>query len=313
MSRVPVVCLCDTYDLKAFFGKGFTEATPELELLRPDEVADPHAVRHAFAFWPGPDAFSLFPNVRLVCTPGAGVDGLVGHPGLRSDHRVVRMLNPEQGRMMAGFAAYHVVGWHRDMWGYPGQQAREEWVHRDLTPPGRFPVGVLGFGEMGRAIAEGIAGLGYPVTAWATRERPHDAVRVVAGEAGLATLLSESRAVINVLPLTPETRGLLDAGRLSAMRPDAMLLQIGRGAHLVQEALIPALDAGRPGLAVLDVTEPEPLPKGHPLWRHPRVRITPHVASLNPPDVIARSIRRSIRLFDAGDPVPGTVDMSRGY
>ena len=312
MTKIPVVCLCDTYDLKTFFGTGFQEETPDLELLRPDEVSDPLAIKYAFALWPGPDAFKRFPNVEMLCTPGAGVDGLIDHPEL-GDRAVVRLINPEQARMMSGYAAYHVVGWHRDLWKYQQAQIDQEWVHLDLTPPSQVPIGVLGFGVMGRIIAEGIAGLGYPVTAWATRTRDHRSVRVVAGDDGLEEILSNSRAIINVLPLTPMTTNIFDATRLGMMRPDAMLLQIGRGGHLDHDALRAALDAGRPGLAVLDVTVPEPVPKGHWLWTHPKIRITPHIASLSTPAAIARHVANSIEIFEAGNMPAAAVDRERGY
>lgn len=313
MSEIPVACLCDTYDLKGFFGQGFAEAAPGFALKTPDEIDDPRAVRHALAYWPSAETLSRFPNLKLICTPGAGVDGIMRHGGLSPELTVVRTINPEQNRMMAGFAAYHVVGWHREMWQYPAQQAAEDWTFRDRTGPSTFQVGLLGFGQMGQAIAKGLHVLGYPVTAWATRGRESDVARVVTGPDGLEEVLGASRAVINVLPLTPATEGILDARTLGQMRPDAMLLQIARGQHLDQEALIDALDAGRPGLAALDVTDPEPLPKGHPLWRHPRVRITPHVASLGSPDFIARSVARAIRDWEAGRGIDGAVDLRRGY
>lgn len=313
MSRIPVVCLCDTYDLKAIFGPGFNAAAPKLELFRPDEIADPDAIHYGFALWPRPETIGRFPQLRLLNTPGAGVEGLLGNPAISSEIAVVRMLSPSQNRMMAGFASYHVVGWHRRLWEYPALQTNEEWDGLDRSPPDGFPVGILGFGAMGETIARALHTLGYPVTAWATRQRESDVARVLSGAAGFAEVMSTSRALINVLPLTDATREIFNAASLAMMPPDAMLLQIGRGGHLDQEALIAALDAGQPGLAVLDVTDPEPLPKGHPLWRHPRVRITPHVASLPSAEEIARHVLRSIAALESGGEIAGLVDLGRGY
>ncbi len=310
---VDLVCLSQQFDLKAMFTRAFARQAPWVRLLAPDEVRDPAGVGFAFAHDPAPDAFERFPNLRLICSWGAGVDGLLGHPGLPPGLPIKRMTDPGQAEMMAAFAVFYVTGWQRRMFDYPAQQARREWRDLNWVTPAGFAVGVLGFGNMGRAVAAGIAGLGFPVTAWAGRAREEAGIRVLAGADGLARVLAESAAVINVLPLTPATAGILDAAAFAQMRDDAILIQIGRGAHVVEPDLIAALDAGRPALAALDVTSVEPLPAGSPLWSHPRVMLTPHVASEAHPEAVARSVAEGVRAVLEGRVPAGLVDRGRGY
>lgn len=313
MERVDVVCLCQRYDIIGLWGEGFRKNHPWINLLRPEEVTAPEAIRHALAFSPGPEAFDPYPNLAVVHGAGAGVDALLAHPGLRPGIALTRVINPEQARMMAAFAAYYVTGWNRRMWDYPGLQAAREWKVVNLATPSDFHVGLLGYGAMGKTIAGALTAMGYPVTALAGSARRDGDVEVVTGEAGLSRIAAESQAVINVLPLTQATRGILNAGFFAQMRDDAILIQLGRGGHLVEDDLIPALDRGRPALAALDVMTVEPLPRDHPFWGHPKIMLTPHVASESDPDRIADWIAANIRRVERGDAPEGLVDRDKGY
>jgi glyoxylate/hydroxypyruvate reductase A len=313
MKSTDLVCLCEQYDLKELFGAGFVSEHPWINLLRPDEVTDPGAIRHAMAFRPGPEAFDPYPNLALVHCGGAGVDGLLSHPGLRPEIGITRMINPEQARMMASFAVWYIIGWHRRMWDYAAQQAAREWRVINLATPSEFPVGILGYGSMGKALASSLGSLGFPVTAYAGSARRDGAVEVLSGPQGIARIAGTSRAVVNLLPLTAETTGILSAGFFAAMRDDAILIQLGRGAHLVEADLCAALDAGRPAMAAVDVVSSEPLPPGHPFWRHEKIMLTPHAASESEPGAVARWIAGGIRQFEQGEAPQGLVDRQRGY
>ena len=309
----PLVCLCTRADIPAMFGAAFDEGT-DLRLVHPAEVPDPAAIRFAIGFEPSEEQLRAFPNLALIASIGAGADGMLENPALPPDLPVLRMVNPAQADMMASYAAYHVIGWHRRMWDYEAQQAERLWRWLDvLVMPQDVPVGILGYGHLGARIGAVLSGLGYPVTAWATRPRQDGPVRVTAGEEALHALLATSRAVVNVLPLTPATRGLLGRDAFARMRPDAILIQIGRGEHVVTAELCAALDAGRPGCAVLDVMEGEPLPPESPLWTQPRLRITPHMASFNAPSFVAGFVAEGIRRFEAGEDPEGLIDRARGY
>ena len=309
----PVVCLSRSHDLKKMFATAFASEAPDLRLMHPDEVEESAAVRVALVHRPGPADFDRFPNLGLICTWGAGVDALLFHPALPGDAMIARMTDPGQAAMMAATATFYVTGWHRDMFGYPAQQARREWREREWSANESVPVGLLGYGNMGAAIGRALRALGYPVSAWGSRARVEDGIEVGAGRDALDRLLGASRVVICVLPLTDATRGILNARTFAQMREDALLVQLARGAHLVEDDLIPALDAGRPGAAALDVFETEPLPTDHPFWGHPRIMITPHIGSSPTHAGVARSVARSVAAWKTGALPEGFVDRARGY
>lgn len=313
MDKIDLVCLCDNYDLKGMFGAGFAARHPLINLIAPDEVTDPTRIRHAFAFAPGPDAFAPYPNLAMVHGAGAGVDALLAHPGLSADMPLRRVVNAEQARMMAGFAAWYVVGWHRRMWDYAQLQSERNWKVVNLSTPSDFPVGILGYGNMGATVARALKAMGFPVTAFAGTAHTDDGVAVLTGPDGLRAIAAQSRAVINLLPLTEATRGILDADFFAAMREDAILIQLGRGEHLVEPDLMAALDRGRPAMAALDVMVTEPLPRDHPFWTHPKIMLTPHVACESDPDRISDWVAEGIRQFERGETPEGLVDREKGY
>ena len=224
-----------------------------------------------------------------------------------------RMVDPGQADMIAAFAAHFVTGWHRGMFRYPSQQTRKVWSQVNWTANADCPVGLLGFGRMGAAIGRALIALGYPVSAWASRARSEDGITVLSGRAGLEQVLGTAKVVINVLPLTPLTRGILNCETLTLMREDSLLIQLGRGDHLVEDDLIIALDEGRPAAAALDVFTSEPLPRDHPFWSDPRIMVTPHAAG-SPTDLaVAKAISRAISDIEAGRQPQGLVDRKRGY
>ena len=312
-NRTEIVALSETYDLVAEFGPAFDTAGGGFVLKHPADIAAPETIRFAFAHAPAETAFEPFPNLALVSAWGAGIDRLLAHPGLPPGVILNRMVDPGQAHMMAAFAAHYVTGWHRGMFRYLEQQHAGTWEIVNWTPNAEVPVGLLGFGRMGAATGRGLRALGYPVSAWAARPRAEDGIDVAAGPAAFRAVLERSAVLINTLPLTAETEGLFDASAFAAMRPDALFVHLGRGAQVVELDLIAALDAGRPGAAALDVFQTEPLPKGHPLWRHPKVMVTPHAASTPSPAGVVGAVIRAIEAHEAGDRPPGYVDRSRGY
>lgn len=313
MTPVDVVCLCETYDLKGFFGADFAQSQPHIQLLRPEEVRDPTAIRHAFAFNPGPDAFAAYPNLAMVSSGGAGVDGLLLNPSLRPEILVSRMMVTEQADMIAGFALWHIIGWQRQMAQYQAQQRSRVWDAFNREGPGGFPVGILGYGQLGGTLARALIGLGYPVRVYGSRARVEDGVEVLAGVDGLAEVLRESHAVVNMLPLTDATIGILNAETFAQMREDAILIHVGRGGHLVEDDLVAALEAGRPAHAVLDVFTTEPLPDDHVFWGHDKITVTPHVAGEPKPAIAATFAVEGIAAFERGEQPLGYVDRDRGY
>ncbi|MBE3639617.1 2-hydroxyacid dehydrogenase [Mangrovicoccus algicola] len=287
------------FDILAHHGAAFRECAPELELLRPGEVTDPAAVEFVLTFRPPDDCFARYPNLRAAVSPAAGMDGILACPSLPPGLPVLRVEDPDQARQMAGFAVFHVLWHHRRIDLHLEDQRAERW---NRPAHGRSPqsrrIGIMGHGNMGRAIAQALAGLGYPVRVLA--RRPAEAAPGVEIMLDRDAFLSGTDILINVLPLTAETRGVIDAALLARLPEGAALIQIGRGEQLVEADLLAALDGGRLAGASLDVFAVEPLPAGHPFWRHPRVLVTPHTASAPESRNVALCVSRGLAALRDG-------------
>ncbi|WP_265517460.1 NAD(P)-dependent oxidoreductase [Nitratireductor luteus] len=312
------VYLSAAFDLEEMFARYFEPHRDRVRLRRPEAIDDPLKVRFALAWRPAANAFAPYPALRLACSIAAGVDSIVNCPSLPKDAVVARVRDENQADFMAGFAAWHVVWHHRNMRHHIVHQARQEWARQGIdsfVPPRDCTVGILGFGLMGRAIARAVTGMGFKVAA-AVRNAPAAPMAGVEYEAGTdATMRVAARSdlLINVLPLTAETRGLLDARFFAAMPRGSVLIQLGRGEHLVERDLLAALDADHLRAASLDVFEREPLPPEHPFWRHDRVLVTPHQASEPSSVLMAAQVAQAAQDVVAGMVPETMVDRASGY
>lgn len=314
---VDMLALCDKYDLVDLFGRYVPTEAPWLRFRRFDEVEDPASIRFALGWMPRADRLRQFPNLQLVCSIGAGADGLLSLPTLTERTLISRLRDEEQAAMMAGFAVWHVIWQQRGMARYLRQQGDVVWDPFNREPPSRTRIGILGYGHMGKVIAKALKPLGFPLSALVRKATSDEdgvlGVDLYSGAKGLAAIAAENDILINVLPLTEETRGLLDASFFAAMKPGAYLINLGRGAQLVETDLLAALESGQVSGAGLDVFQTEPLPADSPLWRHPKVLVTPHVASEADNAKIVRFAAAEIRRFLDGEPLQGLVDRSQGY
>lgn len=263
-------------------------------------AADPTAAEIAVVANPEPGLLARLPNLKFIQSAWAGVDGLLADATLPRVP-VARLIDPALAADMAQAVAGHVIAIHRNTLAYREQQARREWRQLQQLPVAQRPVGLLGYGEMGKACAKALTALGFAVTSWSR------------SSGDLDRLLADSAIVVNLLPLTADTREILNAGLFARMKPGAALISVGRGGHLREADLIPALDAGQLSHAVLDVFAVEPLPADHPFWSHPRITVTPHVAAVTDPTNSARLIAANIARFRAGEPLEGLVSRDAGY
>lgn len=267
------------------------------------EAAREHAdeVQAAVVANPAPGSLQGLPRLRLIQSLWAGVDRLLADPTLPAGVPVARMADPAMTAAMAETALWAVLSLHRGFFAYARRQLEGRWQVHAQRRADEVRVLVLGQGEMGRAAAARIAQLGYAVTGW-RRD----------GQA-LAPRLAQADIVLNLLPLTPATRGLLDARFFAALPAQASVVNLARGAHVVDADLLAALHSGHLCHAVLDVFHTEPLPAAHPYWQHPRVTLLPHAAALTDPRSAAAVAAANVRAVLAGRPLAQLVDRQRGY
>jgi glyoxylate/hydroxypyruvate reductase A len=264
---------------------------------------------------PQPGSLSRVRGLRLIQSLWAGVDRLMADATVPAQVPLARMVDPAMTSAMVQSALWAVTALHRGFFTYARQQQLAQWVQHPQRRADEVQVLVLGLGTMGAAVSAALAAQGYGVTAWRRREGPpgSSGVQVLHGAQGLETGLDFAEVVLNLLPLTRHTRGLIDAGFLGRMKAGASLVNFGRGGHVVEADLLSALAAGRLAHAVLDVFASEPLPPDHPFWQHPRVTVLPHVAALtdlrSAADVVASNLAR----LQAGHPLLHLVDRARGY
>jgi len=254
--------------------------------------------------------FTPFTRARAVLNLWAGVDKIVGNPTLRIP--LARMVDHGLTQGMVEWVCGHALRHHLGM---DTHILHQDGVWRPEAPPlaSDRRVSVLGLGALGAACARMLAHLGFPVTGWSRGPKAIAGLRCLAGEEGLRRALEKADILVLLLPLTLETENLLDAARLALLPPDAVILNPGRGPLIDDGALLAALDAGRLGHATLDVFREEPLPLAHPFWAHPRVTVTPHIASETRPESAAEVIAENIRRGEAGEPFLHLVDRRAGY
>jgi len=269
-------------------------------------------IRHVIA-WTLPDeVIAALPNLEVLFSVGAGIDQL-DLSRLPPSLRVVRMIEPGIIDTMADFVAMAVLALHRNLPFHLANQRAGVWEWRDVPPARERRVGIMGLGELGQAALGALAPHGFRLSGWSRSPRHIAGVECHAGDSGLGAFLAGAEILVCLLPLTDDTRGLLNAALFARLPRGAALINVARGGHLDQDDLLAALASGQLSAAFLDVCTPEPLPAGHPFWSHPAIILTPHVAGITRRDSAVRSLIANLRRELAGDPLEGGVDLSRGY
>jgi len=302
---------------RADWWRALTDALPDDEWLDPAVAGTDspawRAADVAVVANPLPGRLAGCGQLRLVQSLWAGVDRLLADATLPRDVPIARMVDPMMNRAMAETAAWAVLSLHRRAFDYAQQQRQTQWRALPQKRADEVAVLVLGLGQMGRTAALQLAALGYRVSGWSARPRALDGVATHAGWAALPAALAAADIVVNLLPLTDDTRGLFHAARLAQMRAGASLVNLARGAHVVEKDLLVALNTGHLAHAVLDVFDSEPLPATHVFWFHPHITVWPHAAAQTDLRSAAAVVAANVEAVRRGDTPAHLVDRSRGY
>lgn len=296
----------------AVWARFFAEHAPEVPFRTWPDVGDPAQVRYLAAWKLPPDLAKTFPHLEVLFCVGAGIDQL-DLAQVPESIPVVRMIEPGLTDGMVEFATLAVLAIHRDWLAYAVQQRERRWQALPVRTAASRRVGVMGMGVLGQAVIGKLRDFGFSCAGWNRTGRGLEGVECFAGAESLPSFLGRTDILVCLLPLTDGTRGILDRRLFEAMPRGSALVSLGRGGQLVQDDLLRALDEGRISAAILDVADPEPLPPEHPLWNHPRVVLTPHIASETQPESSARVVVENVARHERGEPLMGLVDRRRGY
>src|SRR5712691_2860844 len=292
--------------------KTFEEQLPDLQIrIWPDagELAD---IEYLAFMRPNFDVLPSFPNLKAMFSRSAGVESFINHP--RLPKAPLGKVEPLGGDpMMTEYVIMHVLRFHRDMPAYQAAQANREWRRAPIIRPEQRRVRFLGFGMMAKAPALVLQSLGFKVSAWVRSPRQAAEVPLFHGRDQLAPFLSQTDIAVCLLPLTAETEGIFCARTFAMMPRGAMLVNVGRGKHVVDKDLIAALDSGQLSYAALDALWPEPLPPESPLWAHPKVTVMPHVARRPSVAQLVSEIARNIRSVEQGGGLLQEIDKELQY
>jgi glyoxylate/hydroxypyruvate reductase len=295
----------------------FRALLPNHRIVTVDESFDRSEIRYAAVWSPKPGTLDDLPNLRLVFSLGAGVDHLMNYPGL-PDVPIVRVAHDDLTHRMSEYVVLHCLIHLRDQRRLDRQQAEKIW-RSDRDPPTarEVRVGVMGFGVLGQDAARKLQVMNFDVAAWSRTPKQAEGIRTYSGEE-LDGFLARTDILVSLLPLTPDTRGILNRDFFRKLARDGrlggpVLINAGRGGLQVEADILACLDDGTLKAATLDVFEQEPLPLDSPLWTHPKVTVTPHNSAISEPAITARTIAEDILAYEAGGRPRLLVDKARGY
>ncbi|MBN3753116.1 glyoxylate/hydroxypyruvate reductase A [Paraburkholderia sp. Tr-20389] len=290
----------------------FAHNAPEIPFRLWPDIGDAASVRYLAAWQPPDDPARTLPNLEVIFSVGAGIDQF-DLSRVPPHIAVVRMIEPGIVEGMVEYVTQAVLTIHRDLFDYALQQRQRVWRELPVRAAATRRVGVLGLGMLGTAVLERLRLFGFPCAGWSRSAHSIEGVECHAGVDALDAFLARTDILVCLLPLTDATRGLLDRQLFGKLPKGASFINVGRGPQVNQQDLLDALDSGQLQNAILDVTDPEPLPESHPFWTHPRVRITPHIASATRPETAVDVVLDNIRRHRDGLPMLGEIDRKRGY
>lgn len=297
----------------ALFVPGLRARLPNEDIREDAAAIEPQAVEAIIAWQLKAETITGYPNLKLICATAAGVEKVMPAPSVAGRVMVMRIVDPLVNIGVAQYVLLMALRHIRALPLYERQQQDHEWIRHRPPEPYSVTAAVLGLGEAGRAVAALLQGAGFRMAGWSRTPRTMPGLECFSGEAGLAACLGRADVLVCSLPLTAETAGLLNRRTLSLLPKGAYVINVARGGHLVEADLLESIDAGHVAGAALDVQAMEPLPEASPLWDHPRVTITPHIAAQASIDSVVTQFAENWRRFRAGAPLVNLIDRTRGY
>jgi glyoxylate/hydroxypyruvate reductase A len=313
MTARPLLLLSAPAYWTAIWSAPLKRATLDFVVQGRDRYA-PEAIDFAISFRPPPGLLKSLPKLKVVFSLGAGIDGFLADPDYPRDIPLVRFVDETLTREMSQYIVLHVLMFHRTQRAFDAAQKTRVWLQgRMARRTEETRIGVLGMGEIGTFSAERLRDLGFPVSGWSRTRKNVRGVESFAGDAEFKAFLAQSDILVCLLPLTAATTGILNAKTFAMLPKGAYLINAARGAHQIETEIIEALDSGQLSGATLDVFQTEPLPGSSPLWSHPKVAVTPHIAAISDPDAAVRMVAEGMARFERGEPLANVVDLDREY
>ena len=274
----------------------------------------PEEIDYFSGFRPPPGFLKTLPKLKAVFSLGAGIDGFLRDPEFPRHIPLVRFVDSTLMHEMAQFVLMHILIVHRDQRIFDRAQPERIWAQGMLKRPSRDTrVGLLGLGDIGATIARDLLPFDFQVLGWSRSRKAIDGVKSYAGEAEFSAFLGQCDYCVCVLPLTDQTRGIMNARLFAQLPKGAWVINVARGGHLIEEDLLAALDSGHLGGAVLDVFQTEPLPKDSPIWTHPKITVTPHIAGITDPRAALAYVADCVARAESGQPLKDVIDLTKGY
>jgi glyoxylate/hydroxypyruvate reductase A len=295
------------------WAKAFAEVAPEIAFRPHDPGQDVSDIPYCLVWRAAPGLWPAMTSLKIVFGLGAGVERLLADPDFPRNVPLVRMVEPELTRGMVEYVLWQCLFHHRKVWELEAAQSCAAWRPHTYPAPWDRTIGIMGLDELGAAAAAKLAEFGFKVRGWSRSPKSLPKVQSFAGPDQLPAFLAGTEILVCLLPLTPETRGILNASLFAQLPHGASIINAARGGHLVEDDLSAAMASGQVHAATLDVFQTEPLPQDHPFWSTERLYITPHNASVTDPRSAAWRIARQIAKFEAGEALDNVVDRARGY
>ncbi len=289
------------------------DAAPEIEFRSWPEIGDPAGIEAAVVWKLPAGELARLPNLKCICSLGAGVDHIFADPKLPTGVPIARLVDPVMAQRMAEYVLAEILRRQRRLDDYATQQRERTWRELPQRDAPEITVGVMGLGVLGAHVAGTLAALGYRVSGWARGEKTLPDITCFHGPTQFTEFLAHSEFLVCLLPLTPETEGILNRKTFHAMPHGGHVINVGRGEALVEDDLLAALDDGILSGASLDVFTTEPLATDHPFWSHPAITVTPHVSSLSNPRTSVAQIVANLRRAHDGKTLENVVDRTRKY